>query len=129
MTVLAGIQLPDETFWTDEFDWTPIGQSVELDITGGLVIEYASGRSGRPVTIRSEWITRSVLSDIESLRDAAVQNVLTLTLPDSRIIDVLFRHHEGPPIQVEPVVERPEYVAASPDNPDYFNVTIKLIEV
>jgi hypothetical protein len=129
MTDLAGIPLPDETFWTDEFDWTAIGQSVETDITGGLVIEYASGRSGRPVTLRAEWITRAVLSDIEALRDAAVQKVMTLTLPDTRTLDVLFRHHEGLPVQVDPVVERPEYVSAGPDSPDYFNVVIKLMEV
>lgn len=129
MTDLAGIALPDESFWMDEFDWTPIGQSVEIDITGGLVVEYAPGRSGRPITVRAEWITRAALQSLENLRDAETQDAMVLNLSGNRTFDVLFRHHEGPPIQVEPVVERPDYSNASEDNPDYFNVVIKLMEV
>lgn len=128
MADLAGVALPDDVIWTDEFDWTPIGQSVEVDVTGGLVVEYAPGRSGRPITIRAEWIALSVLRDLEALRDAGVQNTMVLNLSGGRVYDVLFRHFEGPPLSVEPIVERPEY-SESDGSPDFFNVMIRLMEV
>jgi hypothetical protein len=49
---------------------------------------------------------------------------MTITLPDSREIDVLFRHADGNPVQVTAVVERPEYGAD-----DLFAVVLNLMQV
>ncbi len=119
---LNAIELPDDTIWKDEFDWTGIAQSVETDITGGLVVEHTAGLSGRPVTLHLGWIDRSRLEALEILRDNSDQLVMELTLSDGRMLSVLFRHYEGTPIEVSPVIERPEYVCT-----DQFDIVLRLV--
>ncbi len=119
---LNSIELPDDTIWQDEFDWTAVAQSVETDITGGLVVEHTAGLSGRPVTLHLGWINRSTLEDIETLRDDPDQPVMVLNLSDGRMLNVLFRHYDGVPIEAMPVIERPFYIEE-----DIFDVILKLI--
>ena len=126
MADINGITLdPDQTVWTDEWEWTPVGQSVEIDIHGGIVDEYISpNRDGRPVTLYIGWVDKTTLDQVLALAWAETQQIVTLNLPDGRALDVLFDHQGGNPVQVSPVVERTEYQAA-----DLFEVTLVLLEV
>jgi len=123
---LETISLDDnQTIWTDEFNWSPVGQSEETDIHGGLVVEWISPNAdGRPVTLDLGWITKTTLDAIVALRDAETQSIMALTLPDAREIDVLFRHADGNPVSVTAVVDRPEYASE-----DLFAVVLNLMQV
>lgn len=124
MTSVGGVELADSTtVWTDEFDWTPVSQTVEVDLTGGLVVEYDHTENGRPVTLSVGWVDRVTLAALESLRDADMQGLLSVELPGGRIIDAILNHDDGP-LTVTPVVDRPEY-----QNDDRFDVIIHLLQV
>ena len=119
---LAGIKLP-EAIWDDEFAYTPVDQNVRYTLGGKPIIETAVRKSGRPITLRCQWVSLVNLRQLESLRDQA-NTVMDLLLSDDRSFAVAFRHTDNPPLDVVPIVERPSY-----DDGDYFDVTIKLIQV
>ena len=123
---LNGIALDDsQTIWTDEYAWTPIGQSAEIDIHGGLVVEYLSpNHDGRPITLNLGWIRKTTLSALEALRNSDPQEIMTLTLPDGRTFDVLWRHHDSTPIDAQPVTD----FAISADT-DFYEASLRLMEV
>ena len=124
MASVGGVDLSDSaTVWTDEFDWTPVSQTIDVDLTGGLVVEYAHTENGRPVTLSVGWVDRTTLAALEALRDAETQDVLPVELPGGRVIDAIFNHNDGP-LAVSPVIERPEY-----NSDDRFDVTIHLLQV
>jgi hypothetical protein len=126
MSSIAGIELDDsQVVWLDEFSWSPVGQSAEADIQGGLVVEYLSpNRDGRPVTLDLGWITKATLDALIAKRDADPQELMSLVLPDARSMDVLWRHHDADPIEAEPVKQYTEYVAG-----DLFQTTLNLMQV
>jgi hypothetical protein len=126
MASLDGITLDDsQVIWLDEFNWSPVGQSAETDIQGGLVVEYLSpNQDGRPVTVDIGWVTKSTLDALIAKRDAETQALMPLVLPDARSMDVLWRHHDADPIEAEPVQQFVEYMAG-----DYFHVTLNLMQV
>ena len=80
-------------------------------------------KSGRPITLRCQWVSLADLRQLELLRDQP-NTVIDLLLSDGRSFAVGFRHSDNPPLDVAPIVERPAY-----DGGDYFNTTIKLIQV
>ena len=122
MTTLAGINLP-EAVWEDEFGYSPIDQNVRYTLGGKPVIETAVRKSGRPITLRCQWIPLPGLRQLELLRDQP-NTVMDLVLSDGRSFATSIRHTDNPPFDVVPIVERPVY-----DDNDYFDVTIKLIQV
>ena len=122
MATLAGINLP-EAIWEDEFAYSPVDQNVRYTLGGKPVIETAVRNSGRPITLRCQWISLADLRQLESLRDQP-NSVMDLVLADGRSFAVAFRHSDNPPLDVAPIVERPVY-----DDSDHFDVTIKLIQV
>ncbi len=118
------VSLGAEILWRDEFDWTPVPQKVRKTLDGTLVVEMISPHSdGRPVTLFCPWLKRSVIAQLESLRDRETQTPLSLTLSDGRALTVLFRHSDGKPVVVKPVIERPEYL-----HHDIFDVTLKMFQ-
>lgn len=124
-TSLNGIALPAETTrWIDENDWTPVGQSEEIDIHGGLVVEYVSPPAdGRPVTLHLGWITKIVLDQLKALRDAETQDIMPLELPDGRTMNVLWRHTNAKPIDAIPIQD---YTISADD--DFFDTTLSLLQ-
>lgn len=126
MASLDSVSLDDsQVLWTDEFTGSPVAQSAEVDINGGLVVEYVgANKDGRAVTLDIGWITKATLDALVAMRDAETQSLMTLTLPDGRTMDVLWRHHDAEPIEVEPVQEFVEYADG-----DYFQVTLNLMQV
>jgi len=125
---LDSVILGEDVYWKDEWDWTPVPQSVRRALDGTLVIERLfQYTSGRPVTLFCSWVSYDTVKEVETLRDSETQNPMLLTLADGRTMHVLFRHHEGNPISVVPVLERPDYI--NQKNPDYYDLTIRLFEI
>ena len=121
------IALHSDLQWSDEFDWSPVGQGVERGITGALIVQSRAMTSGRPVTLkaddeRSAWVRRST---VEALRNAAAipGEVMTLTI-NGQTLSVIFRHQDSPAVEAKPVATYDTYVAD-----DFYQVTLKLMTV
>lgn len=101
MSSLGGIALPDDLEWVDEFDWSPVGQQVEVSLGGSLIIEESAQLAGRPITLRSNqsgsnyWAvtTRATAEALQALANTprTQSSPLALVLPDGRTTTVLFR--------------------------------------
>jgi dipeptidyl aminopeptidase/acylaminoacyl peptidase len=50
---LAGVTLPDDLEWVDEFDRSPVSQQVEVSLAGALIVEESAQLTGAPITLRS----------------------------------------------------------------------------
>lgn len=122
--VLDGLELPNDLFWADEFDWSPLSQKESRSITGALIIESGVMTGGRPITLAgsdtSAWIARSALQQLYGLLANNAEMVLQLN-GVSR--NVRFNHGQTP-IKAQPVVD---YAAPAAD--DHYTITIRLIEV
>ena len=122
--------LPDDLLWSDEHSWSPATASVSYLITGALLVQSALRQAGRPMTLTGAqdmaWITRSC---VETLYDWAAAPLgadsgrFELTLFDTRIFTVAFRHAEVP-IEAEPVTG---FTARS--NADFYRITLKLMQI
>lgn len=123
MTSLASIPLPTDIVWTDERDWTSVNQPLSRTLGGRLIVQPSAFSGGRPLTISCHWLTKPTLDALIALRDVPGATML-LTLPDGRVFNTLFRHHEGEPVKAAPVIEYAEY-----DDEDQFDVTLKLMEI
>ena len=98
---LGGVALPDDLEWVDEFDSSPVGQQVEISLSGALLIEESAQLTGRPITLRSgqegsNFVALATRAQVEALQ--ALVNTprtqaapLALELPDGRTTTVLFR--------------------------------------
>ena len=112
------VQLPQDLEWVDEFSWSPIQQSVETSLTGALIIQESTQLKGRPITLQGKddmgWIPRSIGENLMLMRNSAG---LTMNLQyvhynvDTSMYgvilfqyDVMFRHYEPPPIELENVL-------------------------
>ena len=122
MVTLAGINL-SEAIWEDEFAYSPIDQNVRYTLGGKPIIQTAMRNSGRPIILRCQWVSLADLRQLELLRDQP-NTVMDLLLSDGRSFATSFRHSDNPPLDVAPIVERPSY-----DDSDYFDVTVKVIQV
>lgn len=122
---LDGIRLPDLP-WPDEFDWAPIGQSVERGLDGALIVQVSACQAGRPITLAGgddhAWVQRATLDQLYSLASDPGR-VMALTLADGRRWSVIFRHGETP-IEARPKRRK---VAADPD--DWYTLTLRFLSV
>lgn len=126
--LLDDINLGEDVYWQDEFNWTPVAQTVKRSLDGTLVIERISPiTTGRPLTVFCDWVSWAVVKAVEEKKDAVVQEAMLLTLIDGRQFNVMFRHQDGPPMIVSPVLERPDYI--NQVYPDYYLLTLNLFEV
>ena len=112
------IQLPQDLEWIDEFTWSPIQQSVDTTLSGALVIQESRQLRGRPITLQGKedmgWIQRSVGEQLMQMRNTSglVMNLQYVhydvdTDTYGMILfqyDVMFRHYEPPPIELESVL-------------------------
>lgn len=123
---LGAVSLPGYLVWDDEYTWTPVGQVVSEALTGALVVEVGERQAGRPVTLTgtrtSGWVRRSTVDALYALA-ADPEAVLTLTLPDSRTFQVMFRHAERA-IEVEPIARK------APESTDWYAIkALRLLQV
>lgn len=104
MSSLAGVALPDDLEWIDEFDDARTKQQVEVMIGGALFVEESTQLAGKKITLRSNqegtnyWALaqRSTVIALQALADTAraQSDPMALVLPDGRTTNVLFRHGE-----------------------------------
>lgn len=93
MITLDSITLPKQLRWSDEFDWSPVKQTLTPTLTGSLLVEENVTQIGRPITLLSEggvWCPRSEVLALKA-REAIPGQVMTLTLADGRQFQVTFR--------------------------------------
>lgn len=124
------VTLPDDLLWTDEHAWTPPIASVSYLINGSLLIQSATRKSGRPITLTGAvdmaWVTRSTLSTLHAWAAIALDDSVgrfELTLTDTRVFVVAFRHTESA-IDAEPVLGIP-----ARSELDYYRLTLRLMEI
>lgn len=111
------LALPQDLEWVDEFSWSPVQQSIETTLTGALVIQESKQLRGRPITLQGKddmgWVQRTTGNTLMQLRDTAgcamilsyekyVDNVYTGEVLFE--YDVMFRHYEPPPLELENVL-------------------------
>jgi len=121
MTSLATVTLPDNLHWSDEFRHQPVAQALERTLSGALVVEEtAQSDAGRPITLDGVWLDRATLDSLYSLVEQ-VNTTMTLTLPDGRTFDVLFRR-DSPSVEAEPL-----FPIAHPSSNTLYSVTIRLM--
>lgn len=130
---LAGVELPGDLFWQDEFLWSAVRQVQTPTLSGAVLIEQSSLLAGRPISLVSQQIAGAYVAavtraTVESLRalDTTPRSPMTLTSPDdpTRTFSVVFRHSDGAAIAASPIdFESP----ASAD--DYYTLTLKLTQV
>lgn len=121
---LNGITLPSDLEWSDEFDWTPVRQSMDRSLTGKLLIEEAEKVGGRPITLyggqNACWVPRSTVVALKALLVA--NNTMTLMYHGTEY-SVMWRHDETP-IEANQV----RRIANPGDNWKY-TITLRLMEV
>ena len=47
----ATLDLGARLLWTDEFEWSPVAQTVATSTTGALLVSVALRQAGRPITL------------------------------------------------------------------------------
>lgn len=127
MTVLTlnSVSLPLDLVWVDEFDWTPTEQHQTRSLTGALVVETAQKSAGRPITLSDGtapvFVNKATVGALFTLLDTVTP--MTLTVQDGRTFSVIFRH-EDKPLEAKPIID---YQVM--DDTDYYQVTIKLMDI
>lgn len=134
---LAGIALPEDLSWLDEFAPWRIGNVQRTTLTGALVIQASARLSGRPITLATSQhsggyvgaVTFATLNALRALEDQLGTTPMTLVIPGynegpSRTFAVQFNRAAGAAIEAEPLVFKVPYA-----DDDYFQITLRLIEV
>jgi len=118
---VTSVQLPSTLYWEDEFSWSPIVQALEYSFTGALIVQEGARLAGRPITLSSDpnraWVQYALIAQIYTLA-SALDKQMTLTLADSRVFDVMFRHAEG-------ALSHNQVMPGE----DYYYLTIRLMQV
>lgn len=124
---LDGVSLPENLYWADEYDWSPVVQHQEYTLTGALVVEEGERQAGRPITLTTpdggDWTTRATVDSLKAKLQA--DNAMTLTLHDGRSFQVLWRHNDTP-IEAQPAALEG---VADPDAATLYQLTLRLIEI
>lgn len=125
MIRLAGIELPDDLDWSDEFEWQPIGQVITPTLSGAIIVEEAAQSEGRPITLRSDgdsWVKRSIVVTLYDL--ASVRSTPMVLELNGRHFTVLWRRESGGGFEAKQL-----YRIADPDDQTPYEITLRLIEV
>lgn len=130
---LGAIVLPFDMEWTDEFNWLPTAQQVEVASDGALIVEESAQLAGRPITLEGRLdgnvgfapTARSTVIALRTLAATPRDTPLLLTLGDDRTFNVLFRHADG-----APAVEAKAYKHIVPQYADdRYSLTLRLMQV
>ena len=119
------IELPEDLYWIDEFDWSRIVQSAPAYmLSGAMSIQQGIKKAGRPITLTGDWVwlKRSDLLTLQSWTDVA-ELTMTLTHYDERTFEVIWRLHDKG-ITASPV----EYTTPELSDADYI-ATIRLMTI
>lgn len=121
------VNIHPDVYWSDEYTWQPVAQSVTNTITGALVVQSAATEAGRTITLEpldddSAWLRKAVVDQLRNWASVAGQT-LTLTLRGASRT-VIFRHHDGGAMSADPVV-----FYSDADSTDWYRVTLRFMEV
>lgn len=119
MNTLDAITLPDDLVWPDELEWSPVEQTIDYATGGSLIIQTGVKLAGRPINL-SGLITRSVLLNLRTLAATPTEHTLTF---NGQIYTVRFRYADGA------IAARELVGYADPDDHDYYETTLRFIEV
>lgn len=102
----TSLALSDDLFWSDQYAWAPVEQTVDRSITGALIIQASARVGGRPITLQADdetsaWMPLSAVQQIMTWAATPLQQ-MTLTV-NGAAHTVIFRHQDGP-IEAKPVV-------------------------
>lgn len=121
------VNLSEDLYWSDEFSWNPVEQSVSRTITGAMVVESSLMTGGRPITLgtideSSAWTPYSEVVKLKQLAQVPGKVMQLIMKGVSR--DVMFRHSDRDVIDARAVVP-----FSNPEADDNYLVTIKLMEI
>jgi hypothetical protein len=121
---LDDLNLPDDLVWTDEIEFTPITQSVEIALSGSVIIQEAEQSAGQPMTLagtaNSAWAARSLVKALAAKLSPSLD--MTLTLHDARVFTVRWDHRNRKPIESQPVV-----AYSDPADDDQYTLVLHVI--
>lgn len=127
MVRLAGIVLPDDIQWMDEFNGWGVGQIVQPTLTGALVVQETIQPVGRRITLSSNgaaWVTRSTVESLTAIAATPLNNgTLLLEWADGRSFDVVIDRDAGGFVAEEVM----RLGAGAQDSNHYYQITINLI--
>lgn len=133
---LAGITLPGDLYWSDEFTAWKVGQARKTSLTGALILHVGALQTGRPITLEttqdgSAWVAPIQLDTLRQLQAIEADpnaGPFTLVLPEhnagTRTFSVHFRRDDGAAIEARPI-----RFASPALDADYFAITLRLIQV
>lgn len=133
---LAGIELPEDLYWSNEVTPWKVGQTVTPTLTGAIVIQEAAMLAGRPITLESQRdgsdfvavVTRATLDALLALEAVPNAAPMSLVVPldggGTATYQVHWRRISGPAIEAEPIVFKAPIAAG-----DFYTITLRLLQV
>lgn len=133
---LAGVTLPGDLYWSDEFTAWKVGQTRKTSLTGALILHESALLAGRPITLEttqegSNWVAPlrlDQLLQLQALEEDVEAGPFELVMPDYnagiRSFTVRFNRDGGKAIEARPI----RFISPAVDA-DYFAVTLRLIQV
>lgn len=134
MVDLAGISLPADLNWSDEFTAWKVGQAISTSLTGARIVQESALQSGRPITLESQqegrnWVavvSLDVLRALQALEAVPRTTTMLLTLPahnsGERSFNVLWRRSDGAALEARPI----KFISPASDG-DLFAITLRLM--
>jgi len=134
--LLAGIELPADLQWIDEFTAWKVGQAVRTSLTGARIVQESALQAGRPITLQTQRdgsayvgpVTLDVLRALQASEEQPRSTPLPLLLPahngGERALSVAWRRTDGAAIEAEPI----RFAVPALDG-DYFSINLRLMTV
>ena len=124
------ITLPQDLFWQDEFEWSPVSQSVEYSTSGALLVDIAVRQAGRPITLSGEsnsaGITRQDLQTLSAWEKLPGQ-VFILNLR-GQSFEVIFDH--GSDTQTKAIAQTALVRFSDIASTDFYcNLVLRFLEI
>lgn len=118
------IALHRDLIWIDRDEWSPITESEEYTVTGGLVVEPWQTDIGRSITLRSDpdygLIPRALVAELQALDASA--GLLEMQLDyHGELYNVAFRRANGAAVSATPL-----HIAGPPAATDMMQLTLRL---
>lgn len=118
---LQNLELPENLYWSNEFKFKGIAQSVERTVAGALIIESAPLVYGQKITLMGAWSKRELVIGLKALESSGgvVEFVDNAEQVRSVVFDI-----EADGLQAE--LLSPE---VAPDSETLYELTINLLTV
>ena len=86
------VDLPEDMYWQDEFEWQALAQATpQYSLGGAVIVQQGTMLAGRPITLSGEWIwlPRATLLTLAAWADVP-ELEMTLSHPDGRSFNTCF---------------------------------------